>query len=337
MKCDKLKLAAVRIVVVLLFIGMYLNQSPANILAYANQTGDSSISSTEVIKNPELSLGRGVGNDIRFTLPNSNYFEASVPSGAITSEPVRIWIPDGVIGLIKKDEEPSIIQQEIQLTEPGKYQVALTFMDLGTEAEFDSFPEAFPEAGTESNPLIYEVEHNFTILDQATNKYRKLTSPDGFQIASCTKAGKAMKLQKSQTISFEDDGFYEICFADRSGKGIQFSTSISIDTKAPALLFSQDITQGVVKAPLEFASSEAFTTIFVSYNGNREKASTQTLTVPGHYRLEVFDIAGNRSCYELEIRKSWKIFEPQMVIMTILILVCVILQVITQRRNMKVL
>ena len=206
-----------------------------------------------------------------------------------------------------------------------------------SEEEFDSFPEAFPETDTISNSLIYEVEHEFTILDQATNQYRELSAPERFQIEGCTKDGEAIALPESQTISFEEDGLYEIEFTDRLGKGIQFTTSILVDTKAPSLLFSQDIAQGAVKAPLKFTSSEEFTTVYVSYNGSREKASTQTLTVPGHYRLEVFDTAGNSSFYELEIRKPWKIFEPQMIIMTVLILVGVIIQAISQRRNMKVL
>lgn len=277
----------------------------------------------EKIINPVLQMQTGKHGRIRNILPDGRYFESSIPNGMLSSEPVTIWLPEGVMGIVTRDGEMDLKYNEFQLEDPGDYQITMTFLSFA--ADDGSISE------------VYEVNHKFTILPKAVNNINRITAPHGFQIVSLSKDGTPLVLSDEHEISLNGDGIYEIGFVDSRSKNISYISMINLDTKPPIILFSVDISKGTVKGPVEFSSPEEDATIYISYNGRREKAATKTLSVPGNYRLEVFDLAGNYSSYAVEIRQSLKIFEPQMIIMAVLILLGMTIKVIMQRRNIKVL
>ena len=279
--------------------------------------------SEDKIIDPQLQMQTGNHGRIRYILPDGRYFESSIPNGMLSSESVTMWLPDGVMGIVTKDGELVLKYNEFQLDEPGDYQVTMTFLSF-----------AMDDGGISA---VYEVNHKFTILSKAVKDISRISAPEGFKIVSAAKDGTVLAQIDGRELLFFGDGVYEIKFETSGSNKISYASTINLDTEPPVILFSEDITKGTVKGPVEFTSPENDAVIYISYNGRREEASTNVLSVPGNYRLEIFDTAGNYSSYTVEIRQSWKIFEPQMVIMTLLVLLGVTLKIVMQRRNIKVL
>lgn len=351
MRCAKFRQIAGGVLMTLAFLGIPFNRDLALSTVYANpetevysnsytdqeiysfvneyleklESGEITIEgySEEKIIDPKLQLKPGDHEQIRYILPDGRYFETSVPQGMCSSEAVTMWIPEGVMGIVTKDGEPILKYNEFQLEDPGDYQITMTFLSF-----------AMDDGGVTD---VYEVNHNFTILSKAINDIDRISAPEGFEIVSAAKDGAVIELTNKRELLLSGDGRYEIKYEDCGSNKISYISTINLDTEPPVILFSEDITKGTVKGPVEFTTPETDAVIYISYNGRREEASSMNLSVPGKYRLEIFDIAGNYSSYAVEIRQSWKIFEPQMVIMTLLVLLGVTIKIVVQRRNIKVL
>ncbi|MBE5972307.1 MAG: hypothetical protein E7246_07315 [Lachnoclostridium sp.] len=292
---------------------------------YQIQQGETIIEeySTELIVDPEVQMKTGGSGLIQFILPDGNFYESSVPNGMVTERPVEMILPDGAIATVMDGTETKIQTGQFTISEPGEYQIRMVFMQ-GSWDENNAY-------------AVFEVNHDVLIVNHRTNNLDMIQVPEGFKVTIFQKDGKGLEISDSQCVLLEHDGDYEIHYEDIKTGLIRLQSNLSRDTKAPFLTFSTEIDQGTIKGPLEYVPSEDGCEIIVTYNGSQGPAVGNTLTVPGYYRLEIQDEAGNSQAYEFQLRQSRNLIDNQMIIMTLIILIGVVIHIIYTRRNRKVL
>lgn len=278
--------------------------------------------SSEIIKDPPLLMEDAGNGKIRYILPDQNFFTVTAPKDMITAQSVTIDLPDGAMGLVKKDDDTAFVMTDNVFSEPGVYQIRLLF--------YQPPSEQFQDYG------IYEVNYRFTIIEKQNGVLGVMTAPDGFEIFEVLKNGVRQDAADPQYYFLQEDGNYEFWYRDLNTSQLCLKTSFVKDTTAPFLMFSKDITEKDVTGPVEFTPSESKCTIAASYNGNYGTIETTTLTAGGFYRLEVFDAAGNRRAYYLKLRQTYQLFDTKVIILIVMFLLGMGGRLFFLRRNMRV-
>ncbi len=277
---------------------------------------------TNEVINPKLVMEHGNSGRIRYRLPNGISYEATVPNGMITSDPVTFYPPDGIVGVVTRDDNNSSVVRSWHFREPGSYQIQMIFYRTNDLESTDY--------------SIYEVNHSFTIVEKKTGKVGAVTAPDGFSIVSVKCDGVSKEIEHSQCMFLHEDGMYEIRYRDLEDGSIYISSSFELDTQAPFLSFSEEIENGAVTGPVEFYTSEVGNGVTVSFNGNTADAVTNVLKTAGSYVLNVYDDAGNSRIYTVTIRQTFKLLDTRMIILAAVILIITIIRLILLRRDMRV-
>lgn len=280
------------------------------------------IPDVDTIINPKLQMEYAGQGKLRYTLPNQVSFTSTVPNGMITEQTVRVELPDGAIGTVEKDNEEVSLMADGIFLEPGSYRLKLVFYQ-SQSAETEEYH-------------IYEVIHEFTIIEEKNGSLACVDAPDQFEISEVIKDGIKQNNPDPQSYVFDGDGVYEVRYQDIKTGTIQLKTSFNRDTTPPSLIFSKDITQKSVTAPLEFTTTEPDCTVMAFYNGNRSQVFTNTLTAPGVYELDVYDTAGNRNSYHVTIRKTYKLIDTPLIILALIFLIGLGGNLLFLRRNMRV-
>ena len=282
--------------------------------------------SAEKIFSPDLRMEATGTGRIRFLLPDGNSYQATVPSGMTTANPVELILPDGAIAVVSRGGDADVRYGSILCSEPGEYRIKLVFLPSGAEAS--------------ERYLVYELSHDFTILKKTTGNRKRIQAPEGFQFSEIKKDGVRMEIAAPDYLSLDaadSEGRYELRLQDKKTGTISLSTGFQLDMTAPYLTFSKEIEGTSVSGPVEFSPSETGTTIYLTYNGNRAVAQQSELTVPGHYTLEVMDEAGNVRSYQFQIRQTYQFFDIRVVIMALVLLGGLAVRLLFLRKNMTVL
>ena len=278
--------------------------------------------SGEIVESPRMEMEMSPEGRYRYILPNGEYYDATVPNGMVTSNPVRFYPPSEVAAVITKDGESTSIFHSWSFTEPGNYQVKMLFYGFDS----DQFEDI----------RLYETYHYFTIVGKKENQLGAVPAPDGFEIVDVKKEGIPQLIDDPKCYFLEDDGLYEIRYRDIRTGSIYASTSFEKDTVAPFLEFSTDITKGPVKGPVEFYKDEASDQVYLYYNGNSSLISDNKLTSVGQYTLKVSDEVGNSRIYGLEIRQTYRMFDTKTIILALIFFLGAGLRFLLLRRDMKV-
>lgn len=272
---------------------------------------------------PELEMEAGERGTIRYRLPNGEAFETTVPNGMITSEPVVIDPPDGILGTVQKDGGSSSVIRDWYFKDPGNYRIQMVFYKTDNMESSDY--------------NVYEVTHSFTIIEKKTGKLGAVTAPEKFSIISVKRNGVPQQITHDQCVFLHEDGNYEIRYKDLTDGNIYITSAFELDTTAPFLTFSEEIADGPLVGPVEFYPSEVGNKVTVSYNGNTAETVTNVLKTAGRYILSVSDDAGNSRSYTVIIRQTFRLLDMRMVILAVIILILTGIRLFMLRRDMRVL
>lgn len=276
----------------------------------------------DVIEKPKLEMQMMDNDKIRYYLPNGEFYNVTVPNGAITSNPVKIEPSSQVAAIVTKDGESSSIFNSWTYTEPGTYQVKMLFYSIGS----DNYEKV----------QVYEVHHYFTIIGNTVNQIGAVSAPEGFEIISVKKDNVKQTFSNPKIHFLEGDGIFEIRYRDIETGTIYSQTTFERDTIAPFLEFSTDIFDGPVKGPVEFYIADPEDKVYIAYNGNSALARSNHLSSAGKYSLKVVDQVGNSRMYSLEIRQTYRIFETKTIILALIFLLVVGAQAYLLRKDIKV-
>ena len=292
---------------------------------YLEQIGGGDIAIEEfeqnVIKDPPLKMKMTKEGMIRYTLPNGDYYDSSVPNGIITGNPVTLDPSAEVMTIVTKDGETSSLSRSGHFSEPGNYHIKLLFYKFATDGAEDY--------------NIYEVNHYFTIVGRKVNHFGAVPAPDGFEIVSAKKDGVPLNIENPACLFLGGDGVFEIRYRDIATGSVYAVTSFERDITAPFLAFSKDISDGEVAGPVEFTTESVSDQVYLTYNGHTAKAMTNVLTTEGPYILKVEDEVGNSRLYRVTIKQNYSIFESRTIILALMLLLGSGVYLAISRRDMK--
>lgn len=274
-----------------------------------------------LVEDPQTQMRLTEKGAVRYTLPNGEYYDVTVPNGMLTSSSVTIQPSSDVSSIVTKDGQSSSLFHGWTFTEPGNYRVQMLFYNLSSDLYEDL--------------QIYEVSHYFTIVGKKVNHIGVVPAPEGFEIASVKKDGIPQSISHDNGVFLEGDGVFEIRYRDIATGTSYVSTSFERDTIAPFLDFSADITNGPVKGPVEFYKSDAADQVTIAYNGNSTETNVSKLTSPGRYTISVSDEVGNSRLYNLEIKSRYRIFQTKTIVLALIFLLGVGIDVLLFRRDME--
>ena len=216
-----------------------------------------------------------------YTLKNGDRMYLSVPSGAVTEEPVQIAFSSENLGIyaIEKDGQSDYNVFAREFRDEGEYSLKLYWIDP-TASEGESG---------------FQIPVNFRIGRNVESEKRAICAPEGFHFRSVTVNGEQTEVPDRVLIP-ETDGIYEIVFEAATGPDVTYSYTVQIDTTPPELKFSQDIS-GNVRVPVSYEKMETDSAVTVYLDYREAVFGDATLTRGGDYRIVVTDPAGNSRTY----------------------------------------
>lgn len=276
----------------------------------------------EHITDPPMEMTITEDGNIRYTLPNGDYFDVTAPNGIITGNVVEFFLYSDVAAVVTKDGESSSLFKSWRFSEPGKYHIQMIFY------RFD--------ADVYKSTEVYEVNYYFTITGKTAGDFGAVPAPDGFEIAAAKRDGVPINIDNPSFLFLEGDGRFEIRYRDIATNTVYTTSSFERDTIAPFLTFSKELGNGKVNGPITFSTSDISDRVYLSYNGYSAETVVYELTEAGKYGLEVVDTAGNSRLYYFEITKNSTLLDSKMIILALILLLGAGVRFLLIRRDMKV-
>ena len=287
------------------------------------RTAEQDAVTPERVTDPAVRVETVRSGDFKYTLPNGNYFISSVPSGMITSGPVDFYAPEGVVGLVERDDVKVAFPDSWHFTEKGVYHMMFLVLQPPGDAAIDY--------------IIYEVNFYFTIIGGMENSLGAVPAPEGFVINGARMDGKNQKVEQERCYFISGDGYYEIGFEAQGDLKASARTEFTRDTMAPFLSFSREIEPEGITGEVEFYPSEPGCRVYMHYNGNRGYAATNRLTAAGVYELSVEDKAGNSRIYHVRLRQTYSLVDWRVFGAAAVLAVFGLVRLLMVRRDMRVL
>ena len=247
-----------------------------------------------IIEDPDLVLGYHEASGMyTYTLPDGSRFAASVPNTAVTTQTVRLVLPENM--LLQSCTKDGVDQYELskELTEPGSY--TLQLLETGM-ASYDA------DNPTElQNTNNYSFTLHFRICENVNNSLELVQAPEGFQISAVSRNGKRSEEARSYYF-LPGDGSYVFEFRSLEND-IPYELRYTLDETPPRLSFEGLGEDQIAKSPLPVSSAEPCT-VEVQHNGENYHLSQDkqqhiqgSLTGNGVFRLTAEDAAGNTRSY----------------------------------------
>ena len=247
-----------------------------------------------IIEDPDLVLGYHEASGMyTYTLPDGSRFAASVPNTAVTTQTVRLVLPENM--LLQSCTRDGVDQYELskELTEPGSY--TLQLLETGM-ASYDA------DNPTElQNTNNYSFTLHFRICENVNNSLELVQAPEGFQISAVSRNGKRSEEARSYYF-LPGDGSYVFEFRSLEND-IPYELRYTLDETPPRLSFEGLGEDQIAKSPLPVSSAEPCT-VEVQHNGENYHLSQDkqqhiqgSLTGNGVFRLTAEDAAGNTRSY----------------------------------------
>ena len=254
-----------------------------------------------IIEDPDLVLGYHEASGMyTYTLPDGSRFAVSVPNTAVTTQTVRLVLPENM--LLQSCTRDGVDQYELskELTEPGSY--TLQLLETGM-ASYDA------DNPTElQNTNNYSFTLHFRICENVNNSLELVQAPEGFQISAVSRNGKRSEEARSYYF-LPGDGSYVFEFRSLEND-IPYELRFTLDETPPRLSFEGLGEDRIAKSPLAVSSAEPCT-VEVQHNGENYHLSQDkqqhiqgSLTGNGVFRLTAEDAAGNTRSYVVLLKSS---------------------------------
>lgn len=273
-------------------------------------------------KNPGFSITyEPEGNGYRHTLPNGESYFMTIPCGAYGVSPVSVEFSDGIaVYQVQKDGKTIFPETPYYFQETGLYQ-----MDC-----MSSFGDDGQAGG------IYQFTVSFILLPGQVAGRDILFAPVHFSVQSVVRDGR-MAGGSGDYVLLQEDGLYRIVFAFQEDPQVQYTLSVLADNTPPSLVFSSNIYDPDLKAPLEFFCPEPGCSLAVYRNGIRTADTSGIIREGGQYWIQVTDPAGNLREYRFQAGYGGLEIKLGEIILLTLFLASVGLWLIYQRGHMRVL
>lgn len=240
--------------------------------------------SYSMVKNPNMTVSMTEQGLYGYQLPDKTTFAISIPRGMVTAGEVTFIPGEGQNVLEVYRDEELIYPSDYTFAEEGTYRLTL----LSTEGMENT-----------SNMVSYLTEVTFQIITPVTAALDELVTPKEFELLRVSCNGEVLD-QASQSLIWED-GYYVCSWRAKADSSIIYQTDFTLDTQAPELIFSKNITQGAVRPPLTMEATEEGCTLTMKYGAEQAVMDTWELTQSGVYLLTVTDRAGNAQSYQVTI------------------------------------
>ena len=189
-------------------------------------------------------------------------------------EQLKFEIPNTITANLYCNGNP--VEQWDQIRDPGNYVLQLK--------------------NTSDEQTAYE----FTILPDAVNNLEEFWAPKGFEIDFIQLNGENLTLIYSDYFKYSVDGRYRISWKNEEIEK-NYVVEFTLDRVAPTVtlngVLGNAASSAVTLSDLEEGASVAYELDGVYHDWSEG----EELTVPGEYRLAVFDAAGNYTMYEFTI------------------------------------
>ena len=229
----------------------------------------------------------------------------NVPSGAITTEPVKLSYTKGLSPAIYCDGNKVESVTDDTLTESGRYTVL--FDALGKETV------------------------DFTIAPEVTSLTYGFTVPDGFKIFSAIYDGT--ELSSASYVDMTKEGKYSIIYGSEDA-GTRHSFTVTVDHTPPELLL-EAVVDGYADGPVDISDKPEDASITILLNDS-EIAYTKELTRSGTYKITLEDPAGNKSTYQFVIRIYFNFNSWAFLGILALVIVVILAYLIYSKKTLRV-
>ena len=200
---------------------------------------------------------------------------SSIATGLITTDPVEIQLPEGMVYTLFKDGNPVSDVDVSYISEPGAYVLSQS-MSGGKNAEI----------------------LRFTIVNSVTGELTSFRVPAGFILSTVTLDGENVE-HDYYSVSLSEEGKYDINYRCPEAE-LVYHTTFAVDHTAPTLALP-GVEDGVARGPVDISDLEPGASIGIWLNGESVPYAN-VLTGSGVYRIVVTDQAGNMSNYQFTIR-----------------------------------
>ena len=257
----------------------------------------------------------------RYSFDEETFFLSAVPQGMVCAGPVRVAYPENGSAFIYKDGELMRDMDQDTFSEPGRYRLSII---------------AFSAPDTAGGSIkFYKKDFHFDITAETSDFPTVIPAPEGCRLREVRLDGRRLDQPDPGGIFLEGDGRYVITW-EVPGTQAQLITEFTLDTTAPFLSFSQDVSGGSASIPLEFEPSEDDVKIYMEYNGFQGLFTGNTLWTEGDCRLIVEDSAGNRRSYRLHLEREPERKPVQWIVMGFVVLAGAAIWLFYLRRHMKI-
>ena len=279
--------------------------------------------SYSMVENPEMTVSMTSDGMYRYDLPDGTYFQMSIPVGMVTTGAVTFAPGEGQSVLEVYCGKEAIYPDQYLFTERGAYR--LTLLSAGN-GEND---------GNAGGIVNCRAEVSFQIIEPSTAELKTLVTPREFRLTGLTLNGS--EAETAQEVPLSRDGSYVCTWTAKRDGTVRYQTEFTLDTMAPELIFSKDVTHGAVKPPLMMSATEKGCTLRMEMGIEQVILDNWELTQGGVYRLTVEDPAGNARSYDVVVRMAAGKYMTTLVIMLAVLLAGAGIWFRFLRKNMRVL
>lgn len=242
------------------------------------------------------------------TVSNGTVY-ASVAYGMVTTDPVSVTLPDGVLGTLYRDGKP--VDQPVfsHIADPGSYVLSVS-------------------GGTSQSvqPL------SFTIVNGTTGLLDSYRMPEGFSVTGVQIDGVAQPVSPSEA-DMLTEGEYYINY-DCDATGLSYTLHVNVDHTPPVLALS-NVRDGRASGPVDISDVEEGCSVGISCDG-KAISYNERLTQSGVYRIVLTDLAGNTNVYDFIISFYFNVTSILFILIVIAIILGLLGYLIFTRKHLRV-
>ena len=268
----------------------------------------------------QLALNYRPEEGYQYRFPDGNSVIMTVPDGARSSRPVKIdSFSDLLIIQVQKDGEELYYDPDGIYEEPGEYSVFLKSLNIDD---------------SEKTITDYDAELSFSIGGDYRTDASGLTAPRGMVIRSILRDGIPVITEKNARQAFlTGDGAYRILYEAEADPAIQYAEEFILDTEAPVLWFSEDITAEEIYAPVRIGCEEPDVTVTLIKDGVELPLTEPGITCGGTYLVRAEDPAGNTADYTVRVRYGKKSSGIVWILLPLSLILILVLGIIYLRKH----
>lgn len=269
----------------------------------------------------ELTYHPGEGYQYRF--PDGDSVIMTVPDGARSSQPVKIDnVSELLIIRVQKDGEDVLFDLDGIYEEPGEYSVFLESLSIND---------------SEKTITDYDASLKFSIAGNYRTEASGIKAPQGMVIRNILKNGSPVTAEKNaRTAKLTADGVYRILYESETDSSIQYTEEFILDTEAPVLQFSEDITAEDIYAPVRITCDEPGVTVTIFKDGVELPLTESGITYGGTYLVRAQDPAGNTADYDIRVKYGKKNSGMIWILISVSLILILVIGIIYIRKHREI-